>query len=385
MKGQQTARLRMKLLSPLHIGGSEGDLRPMEFAACQGRVYVVSEERLAERLEEQGILVGFSQAVVQAEGRFQLEAYLRDQGLLSPEFLQPGSLYSSVRRGGSPRPALRPFVRNGLSQPFVPGSAVKGVLRVAILYCLLKRLSPQRRKEVLEDFVRGKIAAFKRDPRNKERAKKELALELDRRVFQHFSLSDDQQGFDPHTDLLRTLKVSDSSPFGKDSLIVEEVKLFSLGSGEKHWSIFAECLPEGARFEVKVTVDLDLLEAFSHQNRTAGDLGLPFEEIRNLLLDPLRASSEMAADVLEYERKGISKEEGMEGTFDFREEPNIRLGWGGGLLSATVDLLLSEGLRKELRDTFFAERTGFPAPKSRKRIKGGPTLGWALADLDWLR
>ncbi len=384
----QTLTLSITTLAPLHIGGQEGDLLPTEFATLKGKVYVVSEERLATALEEKGLLEDFSRAVVQAGKAFSLEAYLRGRGLLTESFLTSVARYSA-RSSVPPKPTLRPFIRDGLDRPFIPGSAVKGALRVAVLYQLLKRLDLTKRQEILDGFVKQRLETFRADSRNRfgwfrERFKREFDQELDQRLFQRFRLLPTQGKFDPHTDLFRAVKVSDAKPFDKESLVVEEIKVYSLGAGEKRWSIFAECLPPQTTFELMLTLDQDILADFARHNpRLAWNL--PFEEVKQLLFNPLRPLATLAQDVLMSERRLFKNDGTMKQAFSFtlpdghQQEPNLRLGWGGGLLSTTVDLLLPDALRQELRDTLFVSRRGFPAPKSRKLVKGGTTLGWAVA------
>jgi len=289
-----------------------------------------------------------------------------------------------VQSRSRPRPSLRPFARDGLLRPFVPGSAIKGALRVAILYGLLKRLQPEQRKAILDTSVAKTLQRLGRDSRMRqrgfqERMKKEFPSDFEKRALQEFHLASDQRGFDPHTDIFRALKVSDSPSFEKDSLIVEEIKVFSIGSGLKQWSIFAECLPTGREFTVDLQIDLGLLEDFARQNPKTS-LGIPFEEVADFLKNPLKGISEMSQDLLKHERGAFEKESTMRNAFRFSAEPNLRIGWGGGLLSTTVDLLLPEKLRAELRDLLFTKRPGFPAPKSRRiTTKDGVSLGWARA------
>jgi len=380
----QTLTLSITTLAPLHIGGQEGDLLPMEFATFGGKVYVIAEDRFAAALERKGLLEDFSQAVVREGKAFSLEAYLRGRGLLTESFLKSVARYSA-QSPVPPRPALRPFIRDGLDRPFVPGSAVKGAFRVAVLYQLFKRLEPTTRQGLLDDAVRKRLEAFRTDPRNRfgwfrERFKREFDQELDQRLFQRFRLLPTQGKFDPHTDIFRGVKVSDSQPFDKDALSVKEIKVYSLGSPEKRWSIFTECLPPGATFEITITLDQDILADFARKNPRLA-WGLPFEEVKALLLDPLSATAALAQDVLAYEQKLFANDGTMQKAFSFASQPNLRLGWGGGLLSTTVDLLLPDALRQKLRDTLFVSRPGFPAPKSRKIVKGGTTLGWAVATM----
>jgi len=95
-------------------------------------------------------------------------------------------------------------------------------------------------------------------------------------------------------------------------------------------------------------------------------------EIIEIVGNPIKTVSEWTRDLLEYERR-VSK---GSLTYHFAEEPNINLGWGGGLLTKTVDLLLPEHLRAELLSVFKHRRPYHPAPSSRKLTKDRRPIGW---------
>ncbi len=402
-------RFFVRTLAPVHIGGA-GSLSPTEFVYFNGRVYVVSEDRLGQALEKKALLENFADRVAQGglnkETRVSLEGYLKGRNLLNESFAKGVALYST-RSDSAPYPELRPFVRDGFLRPFIPGSAVKGALRVAILYTLLNRLDPEKRRNVLDDFVGSRLKDFEEEWKDESKQIKERTKDLDdearnrvfgrakrklqnsfkgrfsvsweQNFFEEFTLSLPFEKIDAHTDVFRVLRISDSTPFDKDRLKVKEIKVYSMGQGEKKFSIFAECLPLGNSFEIKVTLDTELLRDFAKKNTLIPRLDLPFSMLTDLLENPLHAMTEMTHDVLAYERKVWGKNPGgMLDSFSFEEEPNFRLGWGGGLLSTTVTRFFSEGLRQNLRDTLFVPRSGSPAPKSRRRTTGGLTLGWLV-------
>jgi CRISPR-associated protein Csm5 len=47
---------------------------------------------------------------------------------------------------------------------------------------------------------------------------------------------------------------------------------------------------------------------------------------------------------------------------------SLRLGWGSGMNGTTIDWLLSDDLRSEIRDICGIKAPGFEAPKSRRTI-----------------
>ena len=393
-------RILLKTLTLLHVGGSEGELPPTEFAHCNGKVYVLSADRWAAWLGRQKAVEEFVN-YIETQGKYaSLQSYLGQQDLLKPEFLTPLAKYTA-ESASVPR-TLRAFIRNGYSEPYLPGSAIKGALRVAILYAILQKLTPAQRDELLAKQIEQGLERFQAEWKNQEtrwrsriadrerlqrklhgvkrglqeRTKKFFAGDLDKQLLQNFKLSDQQREHDAHSDLFRVIEVQDGKPFERDGLQVEEIKVHSVGSGVKSFSIYAECLPPNREFTVEITINLYLLSLFKRNNPKTAQ-GLAFEEIEALLLNPWQAAQKLAQALYEHERAFLPKEMNVSGALDFAEEPDIRLGWGGGMLGTTVDLLLDEKLRQRIRNLLFKDRDGAPAPKTRRlTLQNQQPLGW---------
>lgn len=370
---------KLRALSPLHIG-SGGRILPTEFAFLNEKVYVLSEEKLSNLLIKESLLNEFVFEVREEGRKFSIEKFLEKRNLLNEKFLESVVNYSikSLKR---PSSELRTFVKNGFGLPYIPGSTIKGSLRTAIVYYLLKH-TPNKRDEFIS-FVSGKIAEFKRDRRSnkgwfREKFKKSFASGFEKKVLQEFMLTDNQKRFDPHSDIMRVIQISDSSPLEPEDLKVEEVKIYSEGRGSKEWSIYVESIPTGKELQFTMSINRDLWKEFKGKNPNTHS-GISIELIEKVLLNPFIAAEEMVKDLYNYEKNFIEGRLRIRGALDFGDTPNFRLGWGGGLLGTTIDLLLSEDLRKEIRNTFFKNRGRAPAPKSRKITVGNgySVLGWA--------
>lgn len=377
-------KVKLRTVSPLHIGGQEGVIYPSQYVIIAGRCYVVNEDRLFQRLYDLRRLDDFLEDAQRLSRGYELKTFLSRRNLLRKDLLEDVSSYSSRCRL-EVRRELRPFIRNGFSQPFIPGSSIKGVLRTSVMYLILKRLDASLRKRILDDFVQRKLEEYRKDPRGQrgyrwfqERFKQRFAQRLDQDIFQRFILRSDQHRYDAHTDILRFLKVTDSSPIGKNSLVVEEVKIYSAHSYEspKKWSIYAECVPPGTDFEFELKTDEGILADFKRFNRSTA-FGITFSDLSDLLSNPLAAAQEMALDLLEREKEFLGEELNMPRPMDFKEViPNFRMGWGSGLLGTSIVMLLPERLRQDLRNTLFRDRGATPAPKSRRVVVGDGALGW---------
>ena len=97
--------------------------------------------------------------------------------------------------------------------------------------------------------------------------------------------------------------------------------------------------------------------------------------------NPIDTLAEWTHDLLQYERKVAKHLVNNPITYAFSSEPNIRLGWGGGLLATTVDILLPEEIRADLLALFKNRRPYLPAPASRRITKEGRPLGWGRIEI----
>ena len=380
-------KIKIKTLSPLHIGGKEVSLSPLNYVILNGKCYVINEDRLSERLYEQRKLKEFVDFVIKGGERVDIRRFLASHSFLNSAFLNSTASYFTTCEGrvyGN----IKPFIRDAFARPYIPGSSIKGSLRTSIMYVILKRMKESARRKILDEFVLERINEYKKDPRGRkgyarfrEKFKKWFAEKLDKSIFKSFALKG-KRGYDAHYDILRYLKISDSTPLSKNSLRVEEVKIYSVGyhEGFKRWSIFIECVSPGAEFEFELNIDKDTLGEFKKDNpRIPYDIDV--EELYNILLHPLEAAKEKASDLLEEEKVFFLQHTKLGNVLRFEgEEPNFRLGWGQGLLGTSIDLLLPQKVRQELRNTFFKNCGATPAPKSRRLIMNdkGQTLGWCI-------
>jgi CRISPR-associated protein Csm5 len=382
-------KVRLIALTPLHIGGREGALNPLEFVLFENRCYVVSENKLATALQEQN-KVDLFYTWFANRSRPALRDFLREQRLLDARFLKRIAAYSSAAPVRIER-EMRPCVRDAFSRPFIPGTSLKGAIRTAVLYKSLKDLTPDLRKEFLHDRVTDHLDEYDRDPRGQRgdrrfqnNFKQRFSQKLDMNFFQRFTLRETGE-YDPHTDVFRCLRVTDSAPLPCDAAQVEEVKIYSARSSEspKDWSFYIECLPAGSAVELELSVDEMTLAEFRKRNQKTW-FETDFSALEKMLHNPLQVWAEMGQELWQEETQFFAKEFGFSDVMpESKGQPMIRLGWGGGLLGTSVDMLLPGPLRQRLRDTLFDDRKNTPAPKSRRLIENSNEripLGWATIE-----
>jgi len=427
-------KVKITALSPMHFAASPFYLTPLDYAFLNNRCYILSEDRLLRALADKGAIGEFMEWMQKAQEppkqpkekerdrdddamrpwsmdqraeppwakrskpqprqreqrRHQPEitSFLRRKGLLKEAELLPMTRYTVPCRV-PPDDEVRSLPRAIDGSPYLPATAVKGALRIAVAHKLLKEMPEKARQRLLDYFVADELDRFRRDDRGgpsstwfRERFKQTLARRFDYELFQKFRLGDGGGRYGPNTDLFRAIRVADSKPIDQGAVSICNVRVHSAHArtSPKPWTIFAECVWIGTTFEADVQIDDRLIDAFAKAN-DGTPYGLPFSTVADTIRNPLGATAEMASALFAEEERFLDQELEMPGALDLRgEEPNLRLGWGTSMLGTSVSLLLPARLRTELRNLLFRNAGDNYAPKSRKLVEMGGnsfSMGWA--------
>lgn len=299
---------------------------------------------------------------------------------------------------------------------FIPGSSIKGALRTAVLYGILRsehRLGElQNHAQYRIDYTiaereRQRDPRKPRDPRFSEERVKEHLGWIDS-LFRQITPLDPtgkplsiERGAEALKDLMKAVFVSDSSRFEETQ--VPERKCIVVNNRNGHlqarFDLPVRCF-EGI-CEVEIGVDEHMLERF--RSAIGQGLSLPFENVNDLIQcaeiyarDMWTEERKYYADIQTGERNSQRNLDlnprGIEAFYHQREQPTLRIGWGSGLFGTTVVSLLPEPLRNTLRDEVISKdgpRPWYPAPSSRRLIRNEGhqypylPLGWIqLAPLD---
>ncbi|NJK52545.1 MAG: type III-A CRISPR-associated RAMP protein Csm5, partial [Leptolyngbyaceae cyanobacterium SU_3_3] len=277
---------------------------------------------------------------------------------------------------------------------YIPGSSIKGAIRTAITYHLLKnanqyQVPTQKRISAIELQLQKTMSNLKQTAKSVDDA---LFMAV---LFREFGIVGDQSGVKngPNTDFMRAVKVSDSAP-----LIQRKIPLKNGRNRFENLPIISEVLISSyyADYRAKyraptyvelvrnvqtmftITLDLHLLGKMQHQQ----GMTIPFNSVADLLQickafaqDQWDAEHDYWQDVQNNpQQHRHSKIPNLDfGAIRDFYEPRIcpyalRLGWGSGMNGTTVGLLLNEQLRSQLRDTCGNKAPGFEAPKSRRTV-----------------
>jgi CRISPR-associated protein Csm5 len=412
----------IKLTSPLlRVGGAVTSLNPFEYVDFGNAVYLPDADVLARELYHRGHLKDYLDRV---ENRQEIGTLL--QRVFGNDWL------SIKSTDGYPIFPLRlpkwtddritdfrPMIGNGMGQLYIPGSSIKGAIRTAIAYYLIKHQKQfntpiAQQPSVLELKIREKleIKAGKKSKLTTDPTKLDNNI-LINPLFSDFTISYHDRtleytaGKEPNTDFMRAVKVSDSVPLleksvplksgkiRKDNLaIAGAVKVSSHFQDDKakhRANIYAEMV-RNANTTFTITLDLELLSWFKHNQ----GMEIPFNSIEDLLTICQEFAQEQWDAEHDYWNQVINNPH-REHQLDFDDirdlyEPEtcpyqLRVGWGTGMNGTTIDLMLSDKLRAEIRDACGIPAPGFDAPKSRHTVvnQSGEikyALGWTKLQLN---
>ncbi len=364
---------RVQVLSPVHIGSGQ-TLGLHDIAVIDGRLWRFDVEKLAEHL---------------ARDLQTLDRYVTGGAAALAEW--PETLRQACARyvqpwTGPPPREVREHIADALGRFYIPGTTLKGAIRTAILWAYHDGLSPEAKARQVDRI--GQV-------RERNRA----GEPWQRVVF----------GQDPNHDILRGLRVTDSSPVPLSRSAVAEVRVaVEEPSGQLTWFVrpgchkenMAEALPLWVEVipgnvEVTVTVEVDrfLTENATLTGRAASfnpaqELG--FERKRRFLDTWVQRCNRMADRIARREQEWAARL-GLD-TYrkfydwllqDMEAHPDavyLQLGWGVGWHGKTAVEPLGTDAVEKARRVYGLGRQGYPFPKTRRILfrQGRPyvPLGW---------
>lgn len=393
---------RILLTSPiLHIGSAVSRLSPFEYVQKGNRVYLPNQEALARSLKQRGFLDRY---IYDIENRNNITGLLEDAfgdewqraKTNNGDPIFPRHL-SSLKWTEERITDLRPMIRNGFGELYIPGSSIKGAIRTAIAYHLLKHSDeyniPQLQQiSEIENRLRQSMGELRRRPKFVD---DEQFMD---RLFSNFELIHNNEKARgktslPNTDFMRAVHITDSELLveekipdkqGKPRLfnlpIVSEVIVcsrFDDGKAKYKAPIFTEMVRQ-AKTHFTLTLDYSMLSWFRHKQ----NMNIPFSTVNELI----EICREFAEDQWRYEANywkrmssNLNEKDGngqrinldISDIQDFYAKEctyGLRIGWASGMTGTTISLLLDQELNQKIRDTCHPrnQAPGFEAPKSRR-------------------
>lgn len=432
-----TTRYTLTCLSPVHVG-TGARLGKFDGAYAEGRWWLVDLDEVLARGADADAL-----ARAMSERDFSWAAWLRDKGIAPSEV----AAYALPCSGDPRETAIREALKDVHRRSYLPGTLVKGAMRTAVLWALLKQDS--RLLQEATDYLALRLRSLEllqaldgmpgdhrkySNPQAHERAVAQvfgsgrakalcdvLHRALNKRVdrlqrsdFEQFAewnrrrnrlqpnsryLDDPIERFalgrDPNHDLLRAVQVGDSAPVGLERLAVGLIRTYTLRSDrlvEERDKTFVEWLVPETTLRLSVRLDNFLFTAAANR-------------LLRLRGEGQRAVEQLAQTCNAYARAVIDAEKafygahGPEALRDFYAElettldglPDgaflLNVGWGGGWEIKTVgDLLrtaLGEEAFRELRRRYRLGRN--PRAPFPKSRRIGHENGRARWALGWMK
>lgn len=390
----------IRLTSPiLHIGSEVSQLNPFEFVEAGNKIYLPNTDLLARELYKRRKLQDYITAIENRESiSYLLKQVLGDQWW--DEKLDGKPIFPkhkiSYKWTDKTVTNLRPMIRNGFGQLYIPGTSIKGAIRTAIAYYLIKypeqyQVPQQQRVSEIEQRLREKI-----QNRQLQQKPKEVSNSLFMNtLFTNFNLIYQDQPVrgkvdSSNTHFMRAIHVTDSSPLLSTTLTnkrTKKTKTFNqsiiaeviISSHHLDWkakyrsSIFAEMV-YNVRTEFTLTLDTEMLSWFRHHQ----GMTIPFtnlDELLNICREFAQDQWDGEHDYWNFIKNHSFKDINL--NFDLLRDfyqtetcpYDLRMGWGSGMNGTTIGWLLNDDLRSEIRDVCGISAPNFEAPKSRRSVK----------------
>lgn len=231
MPDYTTYRLKVTVITPLHIGNGREMLRGYDFAEEHGYIWRFNENALLEAQNIDDPKVAEQLARTKPADLITDDREYRDGNPLFRYHI-PGQALSQDGR-------VREFIKNVYDQPYLPGSSLKGALRTAIGWWEweTKHLYPDLNKV-------SSPPRFEADRRKFD--KKKAANRYEQDLFYPSAPS----GKGPNYDLMRALQVSDSQPIDPERMQLINAAVYRNWNMERVDKISSlEVLPGGLLLE----------------------------------------------------------------------------------------------------------------------------------------
>jgi CRISPR type III-A-associated RAMP protein Csm5 len=360
-------KLKMEVLTPLHVGSGVEMLNGIDFIGQEGIPLVVDHQAVFEQLAEKGM--------------DKLGAVHRiDELLHQLDGQTPGYSLSVLHGDKSVPERIRQQLKDAHWRALVPGSSLKGAIRTALMAERLRRQPP--RPEAIPIFDQGK-----RRPSVREKVSSQKVA---KGVF----------GKSPNFDWMRIWKVGDVA-FDVSALRLADVRFMNLvedppvagwkdmpsrknfTTWKKAHGVHVEVLMPGAMAKCSIVLD-NVLYQNAHRRLRWDQAIRDFERLRAILnahahyrlerernfylqrdLDVPWRTCEQVQDIMKRDAKAIY----------------LQMGWGNGWRGMTGDWQEDVGIEKQMRRLYRLGKKEYSIfPKTRRlAVAGGePSLpfGW---------
>ena len=351
---------KVHTISPVHIGSGRSDLVPSyDFVTEDSKIWVIDHEKMFEEAEKNGLFdkVGFDAPI---------------NKLLKPDQYKQCSKYSLNNLPGVNK--IVEQIKTARSCPYIPGSSLKGAIRTALAYAMVKGGVVKIRKDDMGD-----------NPRTADKF-----------------IEDKLFGSNANKDVMRALQVSDTE--GVKAIALNSIALYSIRDrpGEvtlipkeprSEYTFPIEVIPENTDLSSSIKID-----SYLFKEKNSRELG--FDNKKDWVRNFAKHCNDLACDIINIELQFYDKYR-IPRIKAFYERLNkqlneinpekqflLHISWGTGWASKTIiGNLMDEDLLGEVVGRFNLDKgRGYSVfPKTRRIIERGNIpempLGWIRVDL----
>ncbi len=401
-----TTRYRITCLSPVHIGTGQ-QLSKFDGTYHNGQWFVVDLDRVFAR----GIDGNELAQAMSATG-FSWAEWLQGRRIPAEEV----ALYNLPCPQGPKEVYIREGMKDVYLQPYIPGSTLKGAIRTAVIWYLLRHDQQAKDftrrylllatfagniRKALRDIARGNRDA-EQDPNNHRRAIQQ-ALEMSddeaeaclrvlyealgkgarqgerrqrigmreleslggKREWAGQPIERKVLGKDPNHNLMRAVQVGDSEPVSLEQMEVGLVWTYTLRNGqlvpkkepEGEYKAFAEWLKEGTALQVVIRLDETLFtERANEQLRFRGAKEQAVRQLPQVCNDYAKSLIRRQKEFAQKYQMPILRDFYADLEQRLQNLPQnaflLNVGWGGGWEAKTVGDIVQELLHDDQFDDF---------------------------------
>ena len=370
------------IITPVHVGTTSEKLmrRGTDFFYINGNIYFVEFNELLKAALKKGVRMDTVSNLLAENKVNDLQTYLFQTLKIDIEEV----CYSVIDKRPNPGNEIRPLIRTGLGNPYIPGSSIKGAIR-SVLFNYLNELVEDK---TIKEWV------FDRDLNKKvEKQRQAKDLELENLLLGKFDQS-----------IMRYIRVYDA-PFVIKNTDVYKVELFNLYQDRNGWdsnwkqdfNIVAECFMPNTASTFRLDFATPLATIISDRYRKGQQLPTnlnaaltqnPFEHVSNMINNYTRTHLEREIDFFKQYNNAEDTDfiiENLENLLKYTEGSKsclLRMAYGSGFHGITGDWrfknhtsTIAQGDSKNLVYNK-TSRTKEPARYKSRRIVGTDLMGF---------
>ncbi|MGZ0020569.1 type III-A CRISPR-associated RAMP protein Csm5 [Nitrosomonas sp. wSCUT-2] len=371
MKGiNHTVKLGLEIITPTQSGSGAELYKELNYIERNNKVFVVDQQAVFQAI---------------ASGNLALDAQLLAGNRLS-DWVNVAGLDFGYRLDwiGSPAKVPEKFreqLKDAMNRPYLPGSAIKGAIRTALIAEWLRSATEN---EVISKRITGLL------PYAEINGKPSKS-----RTFASSDLIKSLIGKDAKQDIFRSFKVKDTL-FANSELRLADIRWLnearwrsmsqrkSFNDWQQADGIHAEVLQPGALGLLALQWDSFLLSNIStwQQNGTVSAIApKDFDDLRQRL--NRHAEYRLQREIQFYKQQGKpAPEHECQRILNMmkadQQSAFLQMSWGSGWRGMTGDWASDEQV-KTFRELFNLGRTGKPFPKTRRLVVSGEPklpMGW---------